>query len=175
MAQSTTAAPPASGGLPQLDPTPWAGEIVWSLIVFLVLYLLISRVFVPRVAGTIERREDQIAQDIGDARRAREAARVELDEAAAEMAAARARAHKVAQDAQAQAKAAAAARQAEEEARLSEVLAKAEARIADARAEAMTHVRSIAADAAQAMILRLTAREASLEEVEGALSHLPNA
>jgi F-type H+-transporting ATPase subunit b len=175
MAEATTAAPPASGGLPQLDPTPWAGEIVWSLIVFLVLYVLISRVFVPRVAGTIDEREDRIAQDIGDARRARESAQAELDQAAAEMAAARGRAQKLSLDAQSEAKALAAARQAEEEARLSEVLAMADARIGAARAEAMTHVRSIAAGAAQAMIVRLTAREASLDEVEIALSHLPDA
>jgi F-type H+-transporting ATPase subunit b len=175
MADPTNAAAPASGGLPQLDPTPWAGEIFWSLVVFLILYLLISRVFVPRVAGTIEKREDQIAQDIGDARRARQSAQAELDEAATDMAAARGRAQKLALDAQAEAKALAAAGQAEEEARLSAMLARADARISAARAEAMTHVRSIATGVAQAMIVRLTAREAGLDEVEVALSHLPDA
>jgi F-type H+-transporting ATPase subunit b len=176
MADATSAAAaPSSGGLPQFDPAPWAGEIFWSLVIFLVLYLLISRVFVPRVAGTIEKREDSISQDIGDARRARDAAQADLDVAAAEIASARARAQKVAQDAQAQAKAAAAARKAQEEARLSEVLAAADARIAAARAEAMSHVRTIATETAEAMIARLTSREASRAEVEGALSHLPTA
>jgi F-type H+-transporting ATPase subunit b len=174
---STTAqaAAPSSGGLPQFDPHPWPGEIFWSLVIFLVLYLLISRVFVPRVQGTIDEREDKISGDIGDARRARDAAQAELDAAAAELASARAHAQKVAADAQAQAKAAAAERRAQEEARLAEVMAAAEARIATARAEAMGHVRSIALDTAEAMIARLTGAEASRAEVEGALAQIPQA
>jgi F-type H+-transporting ATPase subunit b len=159
----------ASGGLPQFDPAPWPGEIVWSLAIFLVLYLLIARVFVPRIGDTINAREDKIAGDIGDARRARDEAQRDLDAAAAEMSAARARAQKLAKDAQAEAKAAAALKKAEQEARLAETLAAAEARIAAARAEAMGHVRQIAVDTAQAMIERLTGETVFATEIESAL------
>lgn len=155
--------------MPQFDPAPWAGEIFWSLVVFLVLYLLIARVFLPRVGGTIDAREDKIASDIGDARRLRDAAQADADAAAAEMAEARARAHKVAAEAAAESKALAAARHAEEEARLAQTLATAEARIAQARAEAMGHVQAIALDAAEAMIARLTGSKANRSEVEDAL------
>jgi len=47
----------ASGGLPQFDLAQWPGEIVWALVVFLVLYLLFTFVFVPRVGGTIDARQ----------------------------------------------------------------------------------------------------------------------
>jgi len=171
-ASAASAAAPASGGMPQFDPAPWAGEIFWSLVVFLVLYLLIARVFIPRVQGTIDDREDRIASDIGDARRLRDEAQADMNAAAAEMAQARAQAHKVAAEAAVEAKALAAARQAEEEARLGQALSAAEARIAEARAEAMGHVQAIALDAAHAMIVRLTGTEASRTEVEGALARV---
>lgn len=172
MADPTTtaaAAEKASGGLPQFDPAPWPSEIFWALVIFAILYLLVSRVFAPAIGGTIDQREDKIAGDIGDARRARDAAQAELDAAAGELAAARARAQKVALDAQNEAKAAAAARQAEEDAKIAKSLEEAEARIAAARAEAMGHIRSIAVDTAQAMIEKLTGAEADRAEVEAAV------
>jgi F-type H+-transporting ATPase subunit b len=170
MADSAPAAAASSGGLPQFDLAQWPGQIVWMLIIFGVLYFVFSRVFLPAVSRTIDAREDKISGDMGDARRARDAARVDLEAAAGEMAQARARAQKVALEAQSEAKAAAVARQAVEEARLAEMLAAAEARIAEARGEAMGHVRAIAIDTAQAMIHRLTGAEASSTEVERAIS-----
>jgi F-type H+-transporting ATPase subunit b len=155
----------SQGGLPQFDLAQWPGQIFWVLVIFAVLYVLFSRVFLPRVAGAIDAREDKISGDIGEARRLRDAAKADLDAAAGEMAAARARAQKVALDAQNEAKAAAQTRQAAEEARLAESLAAAEARIAAARAEAMGHVRAIAIDTAQAIIARLTGTEATSAEV----------
>src|ERR1700722_2520093 len=155
-----------SGGLPQFDVRQWSGQMVWILIIFAVLYLLFSRVFVPAVGGTIDAREDKIAGDIGDARRARDAATAELAAAAGEMEAARAKAHRVAAEAQAGAKAAAAKRQAEEEAKLAQILTAADARIADARAAAMTHVRDIAVETAQAMIARLSGTQVDRADVE---------
>jgi F-type H+-transporting ATPase subunit b len=174
MADATTAGADAAaasggGGLPQFQMAPWPGEIVWALLIFGLLYLLISKVYLPRVSDTIDAREDKIAGDIGEATRARDAARADLEAAAGELAEARTRAHKVAVDAQEAAKAAAAAGRAEEEARLAQTLAAAEARIAADRAEAMGHVRGIALETAQAMIARLTGLEASAAEVERAI------
>lgn len=159
-----------SSGLPQFDLAQWPGQIVWALIIFGFLYFLFSKVFIPRIGGGIDDREDRIAGDIGDARRLRDEAQAHAAAAAEEMAAARNRAHKVASDAKEAAKAAAALRQAQEDAKLAEVLGAAEARIAAARAEAMGHVRAIAADTAAAMIERLTGAPASGAEVERALA-----
>ena len=82
------------------------------------------------------------------------------------MAQARAQAQRLAADAKAAAANDAARRQGEEEARLGQVLAEAEARIAAARAEAMTQVRGIAAEAAGAIVEKLTGSPASPTEVE---------
>lgn len=163
------AADHASSGLPQFDLTQWPGQMVWSLVIFLILYLLFTYVFVPNIGGTIDKREDSISGDIGDARRLRDEAQAQSDAAAGEMNEARARAHKVAAEAKAAASAAAAARQGEEDTKLATLLAEAEARIAGARAEAMGHVRAIAADTAQAMVERLTGAAPSGAEVNAAL------
>ncbi len=159
----------AAGGLPQFDLAQWPGQIVWALGIFLVLYLLFAFVFVPAVGGTIDAREDKISGDIEDARRLRDEAQAQADASAAEMNEARARAHKVASDARATAKAQATARQNEEDAKLAALLGDAEARIAAARGEAMGHVRSIGADAARAMVERLTGAAASRGELDAAL------
>jgi F-type H+-transporting ATPase subunit b len=169
---TTEVAHQASGGLPQFDPGPWPSQIFWSLLIFGVLYLLISRVFAPRIISTIDAREDRIAGDIGDARRARDAAQADLEAAAREMAAARNRAKQVALEAQNEAKAASAARQAEEDARIAKAMEEAEARIAAARADAMSHVRSIAVDTAQAMIHRLTGAAVDAAEIEAAMARV---
>jgi F-type H+-transporting ATPase subunit b len=58
----------ASGGLPQFDPSWWAGQIVWLLIIFAVLYAVLAKVLLPKVGGTIDAREGRIAGDIADAR-----------------------------------------------------------------------------------------------------------
>ena len=159
--ETATPASGATSGLPQFDFSWWAGEIVWMLVIFGVLYFLFARVFVPRLGGTIAQREDKIGGDIRDARRLKEEAEAQSAEAADELVQARGRAHKLAADAKAAAQAEASARQAEEDARLAELLGAAEARIAAARAEAMSHVRTIAADTAAAMVEKLTGAGAS--------------
>lgn len=159
-----------SGGLPQFDPAWWPGQIVWLLIIFAVLFVLMRTVFVPRVSGTITRREETIAGDIAEARRLKAEAEAQASEAAAETAAARARAQKTATEAKARVKGEAQERQAAEEARLAETMASAEAGIRQAREQAMASVRGIAAETAQAIVEKLSGRPASADEVERALA-----
>lgn len=159
-----------AGGLPQFDPTWWPGQIVWLLIIFAVVYVLMSKVFVPKVGGAIDRREGQIAGDIAAARRLKEQAEAQAAEAAAETAQARARSQKVAADAKARAVAEAAARAEVEEAKLAQTLTAAEAEIRAARETAMTNVRAIATDTAQAIVAKLTGQPATAKEVDQALA-----
>ncbi|HZK99581.1 MAG TPA: hypothetical protein VFC47_06750 [Caulobacteraceae bacterium] len=170
MADPAPATGHAAGGLPQFDLAQWPGQMVWVLIVFGVLFLLFSKVFVPAVGGTITAREDRISGDVAEARRLKAEAEADAAAAAAEMEAVRARARKLALDARNEAKQAAAARRASEDARFSEVMAAAESRIGAARAEAMTHVQAIAVTTAQAMIEKLTGLGASAAEVELAMA-----
>jgi F-type H+-transporting ATPase subunit b len=169
-AHTSTAAPEGAGGLPQFDPTWWPGQMVWLLIIFAIVYVLMAKVFVPRVGGTISDREDRISGDIGQARRLKEEAEKQAAAAAAETAQARARAQKLASEAKARVAAEAQARQAEEEAKLAQDLSAAEAGIRAARDQAMSHVRAIASETAASIVTKLTGEAPSTQEVETALA-----
>ena len=161
-------APSTASGLPQFDLAQWPGEIVWMLVIFAVMLFLFSRVFVPRVGGTIAAREDRIAGDIGDARRLKLQADAEADAAAAETAQARARAQKLALDAKARVQAEAAAAEALEQAKLSEHLARAEVQIMAARDQAMSNVRQIALETAASIVEKLTGRAPTAAQLSAA-------
>ena len=169
MAAPLPTAPP-TGGLPQFDLSWWPGEIVWTLVIFGLLFFLFSKVFVPRIGDTIANREDRISGDIGAARRLRDEAEAQAAEARAETAVARAQAQKLAQDAKAKAHAEVAARDAVEQAKVAEVIAKAELGIAATRERAMTHLAEIAADIAGAIVGKLTGEAASAAEVSAAVA-----
>lgn len=167
----TTEAPKhESSGLPQLQFEHWGGQIVWLLLIFAVLFAVLSKVLLPRVSGAIETRGAKIAGDIADARRLKDEAEVQARAAAAEVAEARAKAQKTAADAKAVASAAAAERQAKEEAVLAEKLAAAETRIQVARDEAMSHVREVASETAGAIVEKLTGKVASAAELKASLA-----
>jgi F-type H+-transporting ATPase subunit b len=166
----TTQAPGHSSGLPQLRYGDWPGQIVWLLIIFVVLYLLLARVFLPRVGGTMEARDQRIAGDMEEARALRDQAEAEARAAEAEMAEARSRAARTAAEAKARSAAEAAERQALLEAELGKKLAAAEASIRTARDQAMGQVHGIAADTATAIAEKLTGQAASPAELEQALA-----
>ena len=126
---ATTQAEHGGGGLPQFQFQHWAGQIGYLLILFVVLYLLMSRVFTPRLRKVIDERADTIAGALEQARKVQEEAGAQAAKAQADLADARAKAHKLAADARAKAAADAQARQAAEDAKLAEKMAEAETRI----------------------------------------------
>jgi F-type H+-transporting ATPase subunit b len=158
------------GGLPQLQFEHWGGQIVWLLFIFAVLYVVLSKVLLPRVSGAIDERGGKIAGDIADARRMKDEAEAQARAAAAEVAEARAKAQKTAADAKAKASAEAAERQAKEEAVLAEKLAAAEASIQSARDAAMSQVRVVAQETAGAIVEKLTGKAATAAELKSALA-----
>src|SRR5580658_8553316 len=113
MADPSPAVEHASSGLPQFDLGQWPGQMVWMLVIFLLLVFLFTRVFVPKIGGTIAAREDKIGGDIGQARRLRDEAEAQSKAAAEELAQARARAQRLGADAKAAATAEAEKRAAE--------------------------------------------------------------
>jgi len=142
--------------MPQFDFGYWPGQIFWLLITFGVLYTLLATVFLPRVRGTLDAREDRISGDVGEARRLRDLAEADAKAAEAEMVEARANAHRTAAESKARSAAESSQRQAMLEAELSAKLAKAEVRIRGSRDEAMSHVRGIAEDTAKTIVEKLT-------------------
>src|SRR5215469_6502905 len=168
--QASTEAPGGSApGMPQLDPTWWGGQIVWLALIFLVLYLVLARVLLPKLGKAIDEREGKISGDIADARRLKQEAEAQAKAADAELADARAKAQKTAADAKAKAAAEAAERQHAEEAKLNARLASAEAEIRAARDQAMGNVSAIAVETAQAIVEKLTGDKVAADAVQAAV------
>ena len=90
--EATGASPPnegGAGGLPQFDLATWPGQAAWFLIFFVIVLVLMARVFVPRIGGTIAEREGKIEGDVAEARRLKDEADSQAAAAQAEMAQAR--------------------------------------------------------------------------------------
>src|SRR5258708_35408938 len=60
---------PHKGGFPPFQKDTFASQLVWLAITFVVLYLLISRIAVPRIGGIIEDPAKRIEGDFAEAQR----------------------------------------------------------------------------------------------------------
>ncbi len=167
---ATTEAEHGSGGLPQFQFQHWGGQIAWLLVLFVILYVLISRVFTPRMRAVIDQRAETIAGALETARQVQTEAAEQAKEAAAEVAEARARSQRLASDARAKAAAETAERSAAEEAKVADHVAKAEARIAAMRDAALVHVGAIAGETTAAIVEKLTGKAPSAADVKTALA-----
>lgn len=156
-------------GLPQLKTEHWGGQIVWLIAIFAIFYLLIAKVFAPRLRNVISTRGSTIAEDLANARANRDEAEAQARQAAAETAEAHTQARKLAAEALARSNAEIAALQAAEDEKLGARLSDAEGRIRAARDEAMTHVTDIASETAQALVEKLTGKAATAAALKSAL------
>jgi F-type H+-transporting ATPase subunit b len=162
---ATTEAQHGGGGLPQLQFEHWPGQIAWLLILFVALYLLMSRVFIPRLRKVLDERTGTIAGALEQARLVQEEANAQAD-----VAEARATAHRLASEARAKANAEAQARQAVEDEKLAVRMAEAETRIRASRDAAMSHVSTIASDTASAIVEKLTGAAPKAADLNAALA-----
>ena len=79
-----------AGGLPQFEAQHWFGQIVYLLILFFVLYLLVAKIFAPRMRKVMDERADTIANAVAAARQVQAEAAAQAAAAQAEVAKARA-------------------------------------------------------------------------------------
>lgn len=158
------------GGLPQFRFEYWGGQIVWLLLIFAILYVLLGRVFTPRLRRVIDERQRTISEAVEQARLVQTEALEQARVAESEVTEARARSQRVAAEARAKAQAEAAERQASEDAKVAEKVAEAEERIRKARDAAMASVGAIASDTAKAIVEKLTGQAAATGEIEAAIA-----
>ena len=70
----------AEAGMPQLDPTYWASQAFWLILVFVILYISISKYYLPRIKDNLDNRENKIKEDIENANSFKEQSEKKLKE-----------------------------------------------------------------------------------------------
>ena len=161
-----------AAGMPQLDFSTWltVSQVVWGAIIFVVLYIMLSKTGLPMVASVLEERAARIAKDLDEARAAKTNADAGMAEADQAPAKARAEAQAAINAALDDAKKAAAAQAEALNARLEKQLQEAEAQIAQARASAMTALRQVATETAATVVARLTGVVPDADRLDGAVA-----
>jgi len=67
-------------GMPQLNPEFWIAQIFWLILIFSSLYLIIWKIFLPRITYIIENRKSRVVNDLGEAQKLKENAEKKLKE-----------------------------------------------------------------------------------------------
>ena len=70
----------AEAGMPQLDPTYWASQAFWLILVFTVLYISISKFYLPKIKDNLDNRENKIKEDLDNANKFKEQSEAKLKE-----------------------------------------------------------------------------------------------
>ena len=129
-----------AGGMPQLDPSTFDNQIFWLLVSLAAIFLILTRIALPRISATLAMRNGTISSDLAAAENLRAQAKdaqAAYDKALAD---ARAEANRIGAETRAQI-----------QAELDEELARADARIEAKSAESMAALRSIEAEAGQSV------------------------
>ena len=53
-----------SGGMPQLDPEFWFSQIFWLIMTFGILYLVLSKLILPKISDNLETRKSQVLDNL---------------------------------------------------------------------------------------------------------------
>ena len=69
-----------SGGMPQLNPEFWVSQIFWLVITFGILYVILSKLILPKISANLESRKSQISDNIEAADKQREESEKKLNE-----------------------------------------------------------------------------------------------
>jgi F-type H+-transporting ATPase subunit b len=158
-------------GFPPFDSKTFPSQLFWVALAFIALYLLMSRIALPRVGSILEARRQRIEGDLAEAQRFKDASDAAIAAHEKALAEARARAQALANETRAKATAAAEARRKEVDAKLHTRITEAEKAIAGTRSAALGNVRSIAGEAAAAIVERLTGIAPATEEVRQAVGN----
>jgi F-type H+-transporting ATPase subunit b len=172
-AKGATAHTEADGGhkapFPPFEKDTFASQLVSLAIAFVALYLIVSRIALPRVGGLLDERQKAIEGDLAEAQKLKDASDAALKAYESELAAARSRAQAIGAETREKLNAAADAERKTLEQRLAVKLAGAEKTIAATRETAMSNVRGIATEAAAAIVQRLAGMVPDGKSVESAV------
>ena len=144
------------GAFPPFESSTFASQLVSLVIAFVALYVIVSRFALPRVGGVIDARHNAIEADLAAAQKLKDESDAALKAYESDLASARSRAQAIGNENREKLNAASEVERKKLEDQLAAKLSEAEKTIAKTREAAMSNVRGIAADAAGAIVQRLT-------------------
>ena len=156
--------------MPQLEVSTYISQIFWLIVTFSLLYYLLSKKALPRIADVLEARADRIRADLDEAQRLKKDAEDALGRYEQVMAEAQSKAQAQIAETQAKLQAEAADAQAKLDEKLSKQITQAEERIAKARADALKDLDDAALTTAQAATERLAGLKVTKTDAKAALA-----
>src|SRR5437660_9817210 len=125
------------GAFPPFDSSTFASQLVSLVIAFVALYIIVSRIALPRVGAVIDARQNKIEGDLAEAQKLKDDSEAALKAYESDLAAARSKAQAIGAETRDKLNAAAEAERKKLEQQLSIKLADAEKAIAATRTAAM--------------------------------------
>ncbi len=170
--ESTAAEGGHKGAFPPMDATTFPSQIFWLVIFFGLLYLLMSKVALPKMAKVLGNRHKAIEGDLAKASAAKNETEAAVQAYEKALAEARSKAQGIAADTRASMNAEMDAERAALEKTLAAKSAEAEAKIASAKSKAMQDVDSVAAETAAEIVAELTGHKMSAADAAKAIAGL---
>ena len=168
--QKTHTEVPPKGHFPPFQVDTFASQLFWFAIAFILLYVIISRLAIPRVGGIMDARRQSVEGDLAEAKRLKDASDAAIASYEKALADARGRAQALANETREKyAKEAETARH-QLDATLNTRISQAEQAIAARRTAAMANVQDIAVETAAAIVERLTGNAPAKDDVAKAVA-----
>ena len=156
-------------GFPPFNVDTFAPQLVWLALTFSALYVLMSRLVLPRIGEVIDERRERIQRDLDTAERLKSDTDKALADYEKALGDARANAGAIARETREKLDANVAERQRAVDEEINGRLAEAESRIQDMRSKALASVDEIATDVASAVVKQLIDTDVAAADIQSAL------
>lgn len=170
--EGTAAEGGGHGGFPPMDAHTFPSQIFWLVVFFALLYLLMSRVALPKMGAVLEKRASTIEGDLARAQALKNETEAAVQTYEKALADARAKAQGIATETRGKMASEIEAERGALEKTLSAKLAEAESRISALKATAMKDVNDIAAETAAEIVSSLTGAPVSKDQAAKAIAGL---
>jgi F-type H+-transporting ATPase subunit b len=161
-----------SGGMPQLNPEFWISQIFWLTITFGILYVVLSKLILPKISANLELRKSQISDNIEAADRQREESESKLKEYDEVIAKSKNEAKNIFNQAREKALKDINAKRIVLEKQIDEEVKKAEEEINKLRLEAPTKINNIAIETSSELIQKLIGAEINNSSISAIVDDL---
>ena len=158
--------------MPQLDPSTFATQLVWLIITFVILYLILWKSALPRIASILQDRQERIDDDLEKAEKLQKEAEIALEDYQRMVSDGRRKAQEIVREASQKMAIETTQRQNTLTEKLAKNANKAETRIQNAKNEALKNIESVVSDIAQATAHRLTGLQISKTESDFAVTKI---